>query len=124
VHSLLTALATSPAPTPTPSLRPGLNQDQVTPGLLGFLLTAFIVVLTALLIVDMVRRIRRVRYRAQVEEERAAAEEAGLNDPSPMDVGGDQPGLRGNGGLGGSPRTGDGANTRPEPNGDAGSGNR
>jgi hypothetical protein len=76
VYSSLLVLATTPAPTPTPSLRPGLSQDQVTPGLLGFLLTAFIVVLTALLIVDMVRRIRRVRYRAQVEEERAAA--AGL----------------------------------------------
>jgi hypothetical protein len=71
---LLIALATSPAP--SPSLRPGLSQDQVTPGLLGFLLTAFIVVLTAVLIVDMVRRIRRVRYRAQVEEERQAAAEA------------------------------------------------
>ena len=76
MHSLLIALATTPAPTPSPSLRPGLSEDQVTPGLLGFLLTAFIVVLTALLIVDMVRRIRRVRYRAQVEDERAAAEEA------------------------------------------------
>ena len=64
------------APAPSPSLRPGLSQDQVTPGLLGFLLTAFIVVLSALLIVDMVRRIRRVRYRAQVEEERMAAAEA------------------------------------------------
>ncbi|HSN37715.1 MAG TPA: hypothetical protein VLT34_15310, partial [Arthrobacter sp.] len=68
MYSSLLVLATTPAPTPTPSLRPGLSQDQVTPGLLGFLLTAFIVVLTALLIVDMVRRIRRVRYRAQVEE--------------------------------------------------------
>ena len=74
MHHLLIALATSPAP--SPSLRPGLSQDQVTPGLLGFLLTAFIVVLTALLIVDMVRRIRRVRYRAQVEEERQGAAEA------------------------------------------------
>jgi hypothetical protein len=74
VHHLLIALASSPAP--SPSLRPGLTQDQVTPGLLGFLLTAFIVVLSALLIVDMVRRIRRVRYRAQVEEERMAAAEA------------------------------------------------
>ncbi|MEC5190323.1 MULTISPECIES: hypothetical protein [unclassified Arthrobacter] len=73
MHSLLIALATSPAPAPSPSLREGLTQDQVTPGLLGFLLTAFIVVLTALLIVDMVRRVRRVRYRAQVEEERMAA---------------------------------------------------
>ena len=75
MHHLLIALASSPAP--SPSLRPGLSEDQVTPGLLGFLLTAFIVVLTALLIVDMVRRIRRVRYRAQVEEERMAAAEAG-----------------------------------------------
>ncbi|GAA1266736.1 hypothetical protein [Arthrobacter pascens] len=74
MHHLLIALASSPAP--SPSLRPGLSEDQVTPGLLGFLLTAFIVVLTALLIVDMVRRIRRVRYRAQVEEERMAAAEA------------------------------------------------
>jgi hypothetical protein len=74
VHHLLIVLASSPAP--SPSLRPGLSQDQVTPGLLGFLLTAFIVVLSALLIVDMVRRIRRVRYRAQVEEERMAAAEA------------------------------------------------
>ena len=71
---MLTILASSPAP--SPSLRPGLSEDQVTPGLLGFLLTAFIVVLTALLIVDMVRRIRRVRYRAQVVEERLAAAEA------------------------------------------------
>lgn len=77
MYSSLLVLATTPAPSPTPSLRPGLSQDQVTPGLLGFLLTAFIVVLTALLIVDMVRRIRRVRYRAQVEEERAAAMAAG-----------------------------------------------
>lgn len=58
---------------PTPTLRDGITEDQVTPGLLGFIMTAFFVVATALLIVDMVRRIRRVRYRAQVEEERIAA---------------------------------------------------
>ncbi|MET4136570.1 hypothetical protein [Pseudarthrobacter sp. PvP090] len=117
MHSLLLALATTPAPTPTPSLRPGLSQDQVTPGLLGFLLTAFIVVLTALLIVDMVRRIRRVRYRAQVEEERAAAAEAASvegDDKTP--------------GAGpGDPGTQDPAaqpGTRPEANGDAGPGSR
>ncbi|MGO4583080.1 hypothetical protein AB4Z38_04205 [Arthrobacter sp. 2RAF6] len=68
MHHFLIALATTPSPTPTPSLRPGLSEDQVTPGTWGFVLTAFIVVLTTLLIVDMVRRIRRVRYRAQVEE--------------------------------------------------------
>jgi hypothetical protein len=124
---LLTALATSPAPTPTPSLRPGLNQDQVTPGLLGFLLTAFIVVLTALLIVDMVRRIRRVRYRAQVEEERAAAEEAGQGRESGVrQIGTDwhnDAGMPGSGSPAARPPARE-ADTRPEPNGDAVSGNR
>ncbi len=109
MHSLLIALATTPAPAPSPSLREGLSQDQVTPGLLGFLLTAFIVVLTALLIVDMVRRIRRVRYRAQVEEERAAAA-ASVNDRAPQTTGAEDPaGQPGN---------------RPEVNGDAGPGSR
>ncbi|WP_427133277.1 hypothetical protein [Pseudarthrobacter sp. S9] len=109
MHSLLIALATAPAPTPTPSLRPGLSEDQVTPGLLGFLLTAFIVVLTALLIVDMVRRIRRVRYRAQVEEERATAEESVIGGAGPE--------------ADGTVRRADGG-SRPEVNGDAGPGNR
>jgi hypothetical protein len=107
---MLIALATAPAPTPTPSLRPGLSVDQVTPGLLGFLLTAFIVILTALLIVDMVRRIRRVRYRAQVEAERSeAAGEAAEAESS---------------GAHGTGFPADGRVSRPEVNGDAGSGNR
>jgi hypothetical protein len=76
VHRLFLSLATTPSPLPTPSLREGISEDQVTPGLLGFIMTAFFVVATALLIVDMVRRIRRVRYRAQVEEERIAAASA------------------------------------------------
>ncbi|MDQ0822161.1 hypothetical protein QFZ79_004540 [Arthrobacter sp. V4I6] len=120
MHSMLIALATSPAPAPSPSLRPGLSADQVTPGLLGFLLTAFIVVLTALLIVDMVRRIRRVRYRAQVEEERAAAEEAALNGGAPASPEAADRNLGPNPDLG----PGRGAGTRPEVNGDAGPGNR
>jgi hypothetical protein len=61
---------------PTPSLREGISEDQITPGLWGFIMTAFFVLATTLLIVDMVRRIRRVRYRGQVEEERQAAAEA------------------------------------------------
>ncbi|MET3921313.1 hypothetical protein [Arthrobacter sp. UYEF20] len=117
MHSLLIALATSPAPAPSPSLRPGLSEDQVTPGLLGFLLTAFIVVLTALLIVDMVRRVRRVRYRAQVEEDRAAAAEAALNN-------GDAPASPLAGGLFPDHGSSGAAGTRPEVNGDAGPGNR
>jgi hypothetical protein len=71
---LILALTVTPSPDPTGTLRPGLSEDQVTPGTWGFVLTAFIVILTTFLIVDMVRRIRRVRYRAQVEEARLAAE--------------------------------------------------
>lgn len=80
---------------PTPGLRDGLSEDQVTPGLWGFIMTAFFVVATTLLIIDMVRRIRRVRYRAQVEEDRLAAaaaadvdaadEHDGLAAPGPVD---------------------------------------
>jgi hypothetical protein len=84
----------------------------VTPGLLGFLLTAFIVVLTALLIVDMVRRIRRVRYRAQVEEERAAAEAAADDAPQATGAQSDVPYDAGQPG------------SRPEANGEAGPGSR
>jgi hypothetical protein len=73
VHHLLLALSATPSPLPTPGLREGISEDQITPGLWGFIMTAFFVLATTLLIVDMVRRIRRVRYRAQVEEERQAA---------------------------------------------------
>ncbi|MBT2530824.1 hypothetical protein J7E83_01535 [Arthrobacter sp. ISL-48] len=73
MHHLLLSLATTPSPLPTPALRDGMSEDQITPGLWGFIMTAFFVLATTLLIVDMVRRIRRVRYRAQVEEERMAA---------------------------------------------------
>lgn len=90
MHHLLLALTVSPSPDPTGTLRPGLSEDQVTPGTWGFVLTAFIVILTTFLIVDMVRRIRRVRYRAQVEEARLAAEAGTSTDEN----GNDEPGSR------------------------------
>ncbi|MEZ2372185.1 hypothetical protein [Arthrobacter sp. RCC_34] len=74
MYQLLVQLANDPSPSPLPGLKPGLTQDMVTPGLLGFLATAFIVIIMAFLIVDMVRRIRRVRYRGEVAE---AAEQDG-----------------------------------------------
>ena len=140
MHHLLIALATTPAPSPTPSLRPGLSEDQVTPGMWGFIMTAFFVLATTLLIVDMVRRIRRVRYRAQVEEERLAAlaaENQGMQDvpgtgapgtqvsgtqisgtqiPDAEDSGTHQPGTRGG--------RQSGSDLRTEHNGDEGRGQR
>lgn len=62
----LTFLRTSPTPGPGgDGLRPGLSADQVTPGFLGFAMTAFMVIAVVLLMVSMTRRIRRIRYRAQ-----------------------------------------------------------
>jgi hypothetical protein len=88
VHHLILALTVTPSPDPTGTLRPGLSEDQVTPGTWGFVLTAFIVILTTFLIVDMVRRIRRVRYRAQVEEARLAAEaDEAAGEGSPAEAG-------------------------------------
>ena len=86
MHHLLLALTVSPSPDPTGTLRPGLSEDQVTPGTWGFVLTAFIVILTTFLIVDMVRRIRRVRYRAPVEEARLAAEAGPSTDENGNDA--------------------------------------
>ena len=69
MHTLI-LLATDPAIPTQPGLRPGLTEDQITPGLLGFVATFGVVVIMFFLIRDMVKRIRRVRYRALVEEQR------------------------------------------------------
>ena len=66
MHTLILIAATDPAIPSDPGLRPGLTEDQVTPGLLGFLITFFIVAVMVFLIRDMVKRIRRVRYREQL----------------------------------------------------------
>jgi hypothetical protein len=86
-----TFLSTSPTPGPgSGGLRPGLSADQVTPGFLGFAMTAFMVVAVVLLMVSMTRRIRRVRYRAQFSTAQQEASESGEDetekpsDPKPM----------------------------------------
>lgn len=116
MHHFLIALATTPSPTPTPSLRPGLSEDQVTPGTWGFVLTAFIVVLTTFLIVDMVRRIRRVRYRAQVEEALVGETDGAAADGTEIDGAGTG-GVVAGGTVSGKPGV-------EESDGDAGSGAR
>ncbi|MDF9279493.1 hypothetical protein P4U43_17030 [Arthrobacter sp. EH-1B-1] len=64
--------ASLPALVPAPDegqLRPGLDPTQVTPGLLGFLMTLFMVIAVIFLMRSMVGRIRRVRYREQAAEQ-------------------------------------------------------
>lgn len=70
--SVIFHLATTPTPTPD------FNENSVTPTWVGFLATFFVAVAVLGLCLDMVRRVRRVRYRGeireQIEAERAAAE--------------------------------------------------
>ena len=71
--NLLYWLATA---TPTP---PPFDGDSVTPGWVGFIFIFAIAVATVFLIIDMTRRIRRVRYRGEIREKLAAEED----DPQP-----------------------------------------
>jgi hypothetical protein len=61
----LLALIIAATPIPSPGTPAG---DLVSPTWVGFAVTFALAVVTVLLIVDMTRRIRRVRYRAEVRE--------------------------------------------------------
>jgi membrane protein YdbS with pleckstrin-like domain len=54
----------------TDDLIPAIEVDpnSVTPGVIGFVATFLVVAVVLLLIADMVRRVRRVRYRAEINE--------------------------------------------------------
>ena len=63
--------------TPSPVPTSNISDDLVTPGVWGFVITALIMVAVILLIIDMVRRLRRLNYRAEIrqrlDDEAAAA---------------------------------------------------
>ncbi|MDQ0576020.1 hypothetical protein [Agromyces albus] len=63
------------------------DPDTVTPGVWGFVVTFALMVVVVLLILDMVRRIRRTNYRAEVRErlevERLEAEMPGSEGVAP-----------------------------------------
>lgn len=70
------------AVTPSPSPSPVVDPDLVTPGPWGFTAIAFIAAAVTLLVTDMLRRVRRARYREQVAaeldaEQAASAEQTG-----------------------------------------------
>ncbi|MBS1907846.1 MAG: hypothetical protein JST33_15065 [Actinobacteria bacterium] len=70
IEAILTAATATPTPTPT------VDPNLVTPGPVGFVIVAVVVVFAAVLIWDMQRRIRRVRYREEVRAELDAEEAA------------------------------------------------
>lgn len=61
IHVVVSALH---AATPPPEFDP----NSVTPTWVGFLITFLVAVAAVLLILDMVRRVRRVRYRSEIRE--------------------------------------------------------
>ncbi|WP_309102251.1 hypothetical protein [Microbacterium sp.] len=73
----------TPIPTPTMTVAP----EAVTPGFVGFAAIVIVLIAVILLIWDMNRRIRRVRYReevrAELDAEQAARSEGGA---SPKDA--------------------------------------
>lgn len=69
-----------PTPSPTPGEFTG-DENAVTPGVVGFVATAFVAVLTVLLLIDMTRRVRRVRYRAEIQEKLEAEKEEARQTP-------------------------------------------
>lgn len=80
--SSLAPLTVGPGPVDDPGdpLIPPIEVDpnSVTPGVIGFIAIALVTIAAILLIIDMSRRVRRVRYRGEVREqleaERAEAE--------------------------------------------------
>ena len=60
-------LAVVMAVTPTPE--PDFNPDSVTPGWIGFTAMFIVVLATLVLMFDMVRRVRRTRYRGEIREQ-------------------------------------------------------
>lgn len=76
--ALLRAAVWVTAATPSPTPSSGPSADQVTPGVVGFVVTFLVAVAAVLLALDMTRRIRRVRYRAEIAE-KLDAEQAEKN---------------------------------------------
>lgn len=70
----------SPMPTPPPDF----DLNLVTPTWVGFTVTALVVLVTIVLIYDMVRRIRRMRYRGEIGQ-RLADEVAEAKDKPQSD---------------------------------------
>ena len=74
----LSAWLTTVDPTPSPSPTFGVyrgDEDLITPTWVGFAATFIIALATVFLLIDMNRRVRKVRYREEIRE-KIAAEEA------------------------------------------------
>jgi hypothetical protein len=64
-HAIVAFSRAATTPTPTPEVDP----DLVTPGVWGFVITALVALAVIFLVWDMMRRIRRGRVRADIQDE-------------------------------------------------------
>ncbi|ROP64736.1 hypothetical protein EDF24_2468 [Curtobacterium sp. PhB130] len=88
MSTIAAVLAATPSPSPTSTV-PDVD---VTPGVVGFIAIALVAVVTILLVIDMTRRIRRTRYRAEIRERleaEARGETVPTDEPGRTDVGDD-----------------------------------
>ena len=69
-YTAIVILATTPTP------QPNFNENSVTPTWVGFAATFGVAAIVVLLCIDMVRRVRRVRYRGEIREQLEAEREA------------------------------------------------
>ena len=65
---LLAPMGIGPNPVDDPGTPPGFDPNTVTPGVAGFIAIALVAIASIFLLVDMSRRIRRVRYRGEIRE--------------------------------------------------------
>lgn len=70
----------------TPNLRPGLDEADITPGIAGFLFTALMVALAILVVRDMVKRLRRMKYHSQLEAEASGEQPEFPNEITPAGI--------------------------------------
>ena len=78
MNKIFAVLAATPSPTDDPSTQ------FYSPGTLGFIFTFIMVAGAIILIFDMVKRVRRVRYRAEIQERlEAEAAEGKTENPTP-----------------------------------------
>ncbi|MGV8885480.1 MAG: hypothetical protein ACOH1T_07825 [Microbacteriaceae bacterium] len=68
-----------PAPSPSPGGAYRGDEDLISPGWVGFAATIIIAIAVVFLLIDMNRRVRRVRYREEVREKIAAEDAAALD---------------------------------------------
>ena len=63
IHTAIVMLASTPTP------QPNFNENSVTPTWVGFAAIFAVAVIVVLPCIDMVRRVRRVRYRGEIREQ-------------------------------------------------------